>query len=121
MVRACYPFKPQRVLSDNGSEFKAGLTQIVLDDGCALADLPQMPQDERFNRTIQEEFIELNKDLLFQDIDAFNDKLLDYLVWFNKERPHDALNLLSPTQFLKQHHLCNMYWRDTPICNENNS
>jgi len=26
---------------------------------------------ERFNRTIQEEFIEFHKDLLFTDIDAF--------------------------------------------------
>jgi len=68
---------------------------------------------ERFNRTIQEEFIEFHKDLLFDDIDAFNDKLLDYLIWFNEERPHYALNLLSPMQFLKHHHQCNMYWRNT--------
>jgi len=63
----------------------------------------------------KEEFIEFHKDLLFQDIDAFNDKLLDYLIWFNEQRPHYALNLLSPMQFLKQHHLCNMYWRNTSV------
>jgi len=68
---------------------------------------------ERFHRTIQEAFIEFHKDLLFQDIDAFNDKLLDYLIWFNEEKPHHALNLRSPVQFLKQQHLCNMYWRNT--------
>jgi len=50
---------------------------------------------------------------LFDDIDAFNDKLLDYLIWFNEERPHYALNLLSPMQFLKINHQCNMYWRNT--------
>lgn len=32
---------------------------------------------ERFNRTIQEEFIKFNQDLLFQDLWTFNDKLLD--------------------------------------------
>lgn len=33
MAKACYPFKPQRVLTDNGSEFKAEFTPIVLDHG----------------------------------------------------------------------------------------
>jgi hypothetical protein len=46
MARACYPFKPQRVLSDNGSEFKATFTKIVLNGCCALVDLSQVPQDE---------------------------------------------------------------------------
>ena len=119
MARACYPFKPQRVLSDNGSEFKAEFTQIVLDDGAVRwLTYPKCPKmnahAERFNRTIQEEFIEFNKDLLFQDLRAFNDKLLDYLIWFNESRPHYALGLRSPMQFLAEEHLCNMYWRNTP-------
>lgn len=118
MARACYPFKPQRVLSDNGSEFKAEFTQIVLDDGAVRwLTYPKCPKmnahAERFNRTIQEEFIEFHKDLLFEDIDAFNDKLLDYLIWFNESRPHYALGLRSPMQFLAEEHQCNMYWRNT--------
>jgi len=36
----------------------------------ALTDLPQLPHDERFNRTIQEKFIELHKNLLFTGINA---------------------------------------------------
>jgi len=71
---------------------------------------------ERLNRTFREEFIEFHKDLLFHDIDAFNDKLLDYLIWFNEERPHYSLLLLSPMQVLEQHHLCNMCWRNTSPC-----
>jgi len=35
---------------------------------------------------------------------------------YNEERPHYALNLLSPMQFLEQQHLCNMYWRHTENC-----
>jgi transposase InsO family protein len=120
IARACYPFKPQRVLSDNGSEFKAEFTQIVLDDGAVRwLTYPRCPKmnahAERFNRTLQEEFIEFHKDLLFQDLDAFNDKLLDYLIWFNESRPHYALGLRSPMQFLAEEHQCNMYWRDTRI------
>jgi hypothetical protein len=51
--------------------------------------------------------------LLLEDFDAFNDKLLDYLIWFNESRPHYALGLRSPMQFLAEEHLCNMYWQDT--------
>jgi transposase InsO family protein len=118
IARACYPFKPQRVLSDNGSEFKAEFTKIVLDDGAVRwLTYPKCPKmnahAERFNRTIQEEFIEYHKDLLFEDLNAFNDKLLDWLIWFNESRPHYALGLRSPMQFLAEQHQCNMYWRDT--------
>ena len=83
---------------------------------------------ERFNRTIQEEFIDFHKDDLFLDLKLFNNKLLDYLLWFNGERPHFALNvnppkrqpsLLSPIQFLTYNKFfyfnnqCNLGWPDT--------
>lgn len=68
---------------------------------------------ERFNRSTQEEFIEFHKDLLLQDLDAFNDKLLDDIIWFNEYRPHYALRLRFPRRFLAEEHQCNMYWRDT--------
>ncbi|MDR1310674.1 MAG: hypothetical protein LBK01_02190, partial [Burkholderiaceae bacterium] len=61
-------------------------------------------------------FVAYHEDLLFTDINAFNDKLLDYLVWFNTERPHYALGLQSPYEFLKKHHQCNMYWQKTRRC-----
>lgn len=35
---------------------------------------------ERFNRTIQEQFVDYHEDLLFMDIDTFNEKLADWLV-----------------------------------------
>ena len=106
------------MLTDNGSEFKAEFTKVVLDDGAVRwLTYPKCPKmnahAERFNRSIQEEFIEFHKDLLFEDIQAFNNKLLEYLIWFNESRPHYALDLQSPMQFLKNHHQCNMYWRDT--------
>lgn len=51
---------------------------------------------ERFSHTLQEVLIELHKDLLFQGIQAFNDKLLDDLIWFNESRPHYARGLRFP-------------------------
>ncbi|MGB9794483.1 MULTISPECIES: integrase core domain-containing protein [Caldisericum] len=47
---------------------------------------------ERANRTLQDEFIDSHLILLEENIDEFNRKLMDYLVWYNTERPHNSLN-----------------------------
>ena len=44
---------------------------------------------ERFNRTLQEEFINRN-DEIYVDLDAFAEKLTGYLRWVNGTRPHGA-------------------------------
>jgi len=55
---------------------------------------------ERFNRTIQEEFIDYNAYLLLNP-DDFNRKLIDYLIFYNIERVHYAFqNKLSPVQYI---------------------
>lgn len=45
---------------------------------------------ERYNRTIQEEFIDPNLELLFEDIHHFNYKLTDWLLYCNTKRPHSS-------------------------------
>jgi transposase InsO family protein len=72
--------------------------EIELDDGAVRwLTYPKCPKmnahAQRFHRTLQEEFIEFHKDLLFEDLDTFNDKPLDYRTWFNESRPHYALGL----------------------------
>jgi transposase InsO family protein len=57
-------------------------------------------QIESFNRTIQEDFIDWNLDLLATDINAFNQKLVDWLLWYNTRRGHSSLNNQSPLQYL---------------------
>ena len=55
---------------------------------------------ERFNKTIQDEFIDYHSYLLL-DPDKFNQKLIDYLIFYNTERVHHAFqNKLSPVQFM---------------------
>ena len=118
---------------------KSGTGPVVILVAAALADrlfthwhtYPKSPRMnahcERFNRTIQEEFIDYHYDLLFlDDPSEFNLALLPWLSWYNLERPHFSLttfvpgrktpHLLSPLQFLHQNHQCNMYWPDTGIC-----
>jgi transposase InsO family protein len=63
---------------------------------------------ERFNRTIQEEFIHYHEELLITP-DEFNRQLIPWLLWYNSERPHWALKPMSPIQFLLNENpaLCN--------------
>jgi hypothetical protein len=47
---------------------------------------------ERFNRTVQEEFLDYHYDLLFLDeLTELNLELLRSLSWYNLERPHFSL------------------------------
>ena len=55
---------------------------------------------ERFNRTLREQFIEFNEILLFEDLALFNKKMAEYLVLYNSKRPHKALTLMTPVEYI---------------------
>lgn len=118
-VRQLFPVPWTYVLSDNGSEFKKHFTEEIrsqhLTHWKTYPKCPKMnPHDERFNRTIQEEFIDFHAGELL-DVQTFNRNLLDHLLWHNGERPHRALRLKSPVQFLVDNHpaLSRKWWQDT--------
>lgn len=49
---------------------------------------------ERVTRTVQEKFLNDHEDLLWEDEAnpaALNRKLAEWLLWYNGERPHEAL------------------------------
>ena len=46
----------------------------------------------------------MHLNLLSEDIDKFNRKLMDYLVWYNTERPHESLNNLTPVNYLLKYY-----------------
>ncbi|MBI2450365.1 MAG: transposase [Candidatus Nealsonbacteria bacterium] len=102
-----YSFNLLWVLTDNGSEFKKHfaerLRELHLTHYHTYPKCPQMNTHvERFNRTIQEEFIDYFAYLLI-DPDKFNRRLVDYLIFYNTERVHCAFqNKLSPVQFMMQ-------------------
>jgi transposase InsO family protein len=100
-----FPYPIDFVLTDNGSEFKKHfseeLKRLHLVHYHTYPRTPKMNAHcERFNRTLQEEFIDYHSNLLL-NTEAFNAKLMEYLVFYNTERVHYAFqNKLSPVQFM---------------------
>ncbi|MFH1661490.1 MAG: integrase core domain-containing protein, partial [Candidatus Falkowbacteria bacterium] len=44
----------------------------------------------------------------------FNKKLIDWLLWYNTERPHWSLNLMTPVDYLiKNCFVSEMRWTNT--------
>jgi len=98
------PFKITGVKTDNGHEFLGHFGQHLRDKGITqYFSYPRTPKSnayiERFNRTIQEEFVSPNMDLIHNTED-FNRKLMEYLVFFNAVRPHRSLDNLTPLGYL---------------------
>ncbi|MBI2053409.1 MAG: DDE-type integrase/transposase/recombinase [Candidatus Sungbacteria bacterium] len=103
--RLVFPFPFAFVLTDNGSEFKKHfdeeLRRLHLTHYHTYPKTPKMNAHvERFNRTIQEEFIDYHTGELLE-VRAFNNRMIDWLIWYNTERVHYAFqNKLSPVQFM---------------------
>jgi transposase InsO family protein/transposase-like protein len=105
--------KIENIQTDNGSEFKK-----YFDQGCIKLKLPHYhsrvktpkdnPDNERFNRTLQEEFIEMGN--MTDDTKLFNQKLTEWLIHYNFQRPHQTLDYMPPINFTyKYHNVLPMY------------
>lgn len=100
-----YSYPVHTVQTDNGSEFFKDFDAYLKEVGIKhIFIYPNSPQlngvVERFNRTIQEEFIN-RSDHLGVDNDRFKLKLQNYLSWYNTKRPHSSLGYQSPMQFMQ--------------------
>jgi len=113
------PFEIKRVQTDNGSEFYKHFHQACEDRELVhFWNYPRSPKMnarvERFNRTIQEEYIDADLHLMADDIEQFNANLMDWLIWYNTERPHYSLGQVSPMRYLISNFgLSNMLWTHT--------
>ena len=89
---------------DNGSEFEKDFKKA-----CEELALPQWysrvrtPKDnavlERFNRTIQEEFVDMTYAGI-EEVKEFNHELTDWLEEYNSVRPHQTLDYLTPLEYI---------------------
>jgi len=107
-IQQVFPYPLEYILTDNGSEFMKEFEKALADKNIVhWHTYPKSPKmnthTERFNRTIQEEFIDYHVSAL-KEPKKFNLKLMNYLIWYNTKRPHWALGLKSPIQFLLTNH-----------------
>lgn len=106
--RCIFPYETTFALTDNGSEWNKHFAERLLELQIAhYHTYPKAPKMnahvERFNRTIQEKFIDCH-DALLLDLDRFNELLMDWLLFYNTKRVHRAFrNELSPTRYLVQY------------------
>lgn len=109
LFRERYNIRFKEVLTDNGpevgtkdSQSKAShpFERLLIELGVTHRyTKPYRPQTngkvERFWRTLEEDLI---RDTTFDSLDHFKQELLEYLIYYNEFRPHQALNGKCPKE-----------------------
>jgi hypothetical protein len=117
------PFTIRNIQTDNGSEFSEHFAQYCEEKRLIhFYNYPKHPQSnghlERFNRTVQEQFAEWHIDEL-DEPEVFNRPLMDYLIWYNTEKPHRGIGKVAPLRYYLDNFITlpeksNMLWTLTP-------
>jgi putative transposase len=95
--------KPVGIRTDNGPEFTSRIFQDWLEkQGINWVKIQKgKPQQnaivERFNRTYREDVLDAN---LFFSLEHAVQKTADWIQEYNNERPHEALNNLTPNEYV---------------------
>lgn len=103
------PFEVQHIQTDNGSEFAKEFREAA--EAASLIHFHNWVKQpkyqgwiERFNRTIQEEFLDWHKQSLAGEPEDFNPELAEWLAFYNGSRIHRSLGTygqrLTPLQYL---------------------
>ena len=101
--KGVYPGKIRSWQSDNGGENLGEFDQQLAQENIPhWFSYPRCPKIntyiERYNRTLQEEFINNHLDLIHDPV-LFNRKLAEYLIFYNTQRPHHSLKLKTPMEY----------------------
>ena len=94
--------KALNALTDNGSEFHLefirACQELGLDHYWSRNHTPtDNPVDERFNRTLKDEFIDMGN--MTNDVTEFNRRLTEWLIEYTFVRPHQTLDYATPWEF----------------------
>ena len=112
------PFVTARIQTDNGGEFEKHFDKACQENGLVhFFNYPKHPQSngclERFNKTIQDQFVCWHIDEI-DNLDVFNRELMEYLIWYNTEKPHRGVGKLPPLRYYIDNFLVppqsNMLW-----------
>lgn len=103
-IQLLLPDSIHTVQADNGSEFES-----VFDQYCSqhvirhLWTYPNCPKIngvvERFNRSLQEEWLDMYQDKLI-DLELANQRLAEYLWFYHNDRIHESLGDRTPADVL---------------------
>jgi len=99
------PYPITNIHTDNGSEFLGEFHEELMRQGIPhYFSYPHCPKQhasiERFNRTLQEEFLQEGNGYL--DLGILNQKLINWLVEYNFHRPHASLGYKNPLSFFDE-------------------
>ncbi|MFZ5365873.1 MAG: integrase core domain-containing protein [Patescibacteria group bacterium] len=117
-LQGVYPGRIKSVQTDNGLEFLGVFEQYLQQRNILHYFIyPRCPRVngviERYQRTLQEEFLDSNLDLIHHPKE-FSSKLADYLIFFLTERVHKSLGNLTPVDYLiKQGGMSKKSWTYT--------
>ena len=110
LLSAEYGVRFEAVLTDNGAEVasprnKAGhpMERMLLELGITHRyTRPYRPQTngkvERFWRTLNEDLLE---GTTFESVEELKEELMEYLLYYNTERPHQGLGGKTPLQIMQ--------------------
>lgn len=118
--RAVYPLGIKDWQTDNGSENlgefdkalrKTDIPHLFIYPGC-----PKINSIiERYNRTIQEEFIDSHLDIIHDKV-LFYQHLAEYMVFYLTKRIHKSLDKMTPVDYLiKKGGMSHLYGTYTPV------
>ncbi len=97
------PFEVKAIQTDNGHEFhKLFIDYADKNQITHFWSYPHHPQSnayiERFNGIIQDQFVSWHlKDL--RESKKFNFDLMNYLLWYNTEKPHSRIGKIPPLKY----------------------
>jgi len=117
-LQLVFPYKIKAIQTDNGSEFHKYFRDYLKERKIThYWNYPGRPYRqghiEKYNRTIQEEFVDQNE-VLLDDVNVFNQRLSEWLIWYNTIRFHWGINLETPVDYLiKNNFVSKMCWTNT--------
>lgn len=111
MIREKFGIQFEEIIADNGPEFGPAVSQnkrnhpferMLMETGIKRRYIkPYRPQTngkvERFWRTLKEDLIEETD---FDSLEELEDELLQYLIYYNWERPHQGINGKKPIDMI---------------------
>jgi transposase InsO family protein len=120
-LEAVAPFAITHVQTDNGSEFEKHFRDCLEKRRIIhFHNYPRCPRMnsyvERFNRTIQYDFVDYHLPDLRDNLNRFNRDLVDWLLWYDTKRPHESLGMVSPLRYIVMTlpaEECQMWWTRT--------